>query len=119
MYPPQENYVSSALPGREQRASILVGGKGRIYRSGNEFRLEGGWGMVRMVMRGGGGRWLETQGEEGGVMRASENASLDMESPQNVYQAPQVGYGAEKRRERDARLVWIQEAKATSLSPCH
>lgn len=75
--------------------------------------------MARMVMRGGGGRWLETQGEEGGVMRASENASLDMESPQNLHQAPQVGYGAEKRRERDARLVRIQEAKATSLSPCH
>lgn len=75
--------------------------------------------MVRMVMRGGGGRWLETQGEEGGVMRASEDASLDMESSQNVRQAPQVRYGAGKRRERDARLVSIQEAQATSLSPCH
>lgn len=75
--------------------------------------------MVKMVMRGGGGRWLETQGEEGGVVRASEDASLDMKSSQNVHQAPQVGYGAGKRRERDARLVKIQEAKATSLSPSH
>lgn len=31
----------------------MVGDKGRICRSENEFRLEGGWGTVRMVMRGG------------------------------------------------------------------
>lgn len=42
MYPSPEVYVSSELPGREHRTSILVGGKGRICRSGNEFRLEGG-----------------------------------------------------------------------------
>lgn len=61
--------------------------------------------MVRMVMRGGGGRWLETQGEEGGVMRASEDASLDMESSQNVRQAPpsKIRCGKAQRTRRQAR----------------
>lgn len=64
-----------------------MGDKGCICRSENEFRLEG-VGLGEDGNERWEGRWLETKGEEGGIMRTSENASLDMESLQNVHQLP-------------------------------
>lgn len=57
--------------------------------------------MARMVM-GVTRRWLETQSEEGGVMRASDDVNLDKGSPQDP---PPVGEGLRKSREPDARFM--------------
>lgn len=86
MYP-QEGYVSSALRGRDNGHQSWWVIRGAYVGR----KMSSGWRGVGLGEDGNErweGRWLETQGEEGGIMRTSENGSLDMESPQNVHQDP-------------------------------